>query len=164
MDGQPPRSGSDDGDEESPTVKDAAPRKPTRVTPFLIAETAGIARASDGTLLPADKLAAEVVQLKRLRLDRQNIRDLDGLDCCEGATHLYLQHNIVEHIDDSLLFLRSLEFLSLDHNRITVVSNLSALRALRYLGLAHNLIEEVDTGARVRMRARCPPAPPPPLP
>mmetsp|Transcript_17093 Transcript_17093/g.44188 ORF Transcript_17093/g.44188 Transcript_17093/m.44188 type:complete len:283 (-) Transcript_17093:84-932(-) len=128
------------------SVEASAPRKPTRVTPFLIAESAGIARSEDGTLLPADKLAEEVVQLKRLRLDRQNIQELDGLDCCERATHLYLQHNIIEAIDDSFLFMRGLRFLSLDHNRITHVANLRALKELQYLGLAHNLIEEVDTG------------------
>lgn len=122
------------------------PGRPTRITPFVIAQSAGIVSA-DGAHLPADEVARRVLQLTRLRLDRRNIADMDGLECCEAATHVYLQHNVIAEID-GLQFFSALAFLSLDHNRIRALENLRHLAALRYLGVAHNLIERAEVGAR----------------
>ena len=139
-------------DSEEASPPELPPRKPTRITPFVIAESAGIVTA-DGAHLPADEVARRVLQLTRLRLDRRNIADMDGLECCERATHVYLQHNVIAEID-GLQFFSALAFLSLDHNRIRSLENLRHLAELRYLGVAHNLIERVDVGARGYVSAR----------
>jgi len=138
--------GDDEGFEDAPAEVPAKPtRKPTRMTPFLIAERAGIVSA-DGERLSPDDVAQRVVQLARLRLDRQNIADMDGLECCDAATHIYLQHNDISRID-GLQYLKALCFISLDHNRIEQVEGLRDLPALSYLGLAHNRIGRVAHGA-----------------
>lgn len=142
---------------ENPTCDDevdepalpAPPRRPTRITPFLIAERAG-ALSANGERLSSDDVAARVVTLTRLRLDRLGIADMDGLECCDAATHVYLQHNQISQID-GLPFLRAITFLCLDHNRIARVEGVGHLRALQYLGLAHNQIASVDVGG---LRAR----------
>ncbi|KAJ1636511.1 hypothetical protein T492DRAFT_861460 [Pavlovales sp. CCMP2436] len=105
--------GGGDGEDELPGEDPvpAPPSKPTRITPCMIAESAGIVSA-DGARLPADDVATQVVKLTRLRLDRRNIADMDGLECCEGATHVFLQHNRIDKID-GVMFLKALQFLSL---------------------------------------------------
>lgn len=121
------------------------PRKPVRITPFLIAESAGI--VSVGEKPSPDEIAQRVVKLTRVRLNRQNIADMDGLECCDAATHIYLQHNAITRID-ALQFFKSLSFLSLDYNLIEQIECVRHLPALNYLGIAHNRIARVDLGAQ----------------
>eukprot|EP00320_Phaeocystis_rex_P013693 CAMPEP_0119096708 /NCGR_PEP_ID=MMETSP1178-20130426/173702_1 /TAXON_ID=33656 /ORGANISM="unid sp, Strain CCMP2000" /LENGTH=65 /DNA_ID=CAMNT_0007080609 /DNA_START=14 /DNA_END=208 /DNA_ORIENTATION=- len=49
--------------------------------------------------LSAEESAERVIGLTRLRLDRLRIKSMDGLELCNGATHVYLQHNLLCKIE-----------------------------------------------------------------
>ncbi|KAJ3262639.1 Leucine-rich repeat-containing protein 46 [Boothiomyces macroporosus] len=58
----------------------------------------------------------EISNLKRVRLDRQNIADVTGLSILTNLTHLYLQHNNISEFPD--LDLPNLDFLILSYNKL----------------------------------------------
>jgi Leucine-rich repeat (LRR) protein len=59
------------------------------------------------------------------------------------VTNLYLQHNIIEKIEN-LEFLSKLKVLLLSNNKISMVENLKPLNNLQYLDLSFNQIESFD--------------------
>merc|ERR1719271_1605959 len=67
---------------------------------------------------------------------------MDGLDVCNGATHLLLQHNRLACVD-GLDFFDKLQYLVVSHNRLTRLDNIGHLRALQYLDAQSNLLVEV---------------------
>jgi len=62
--------------------------------------------------------------LQRLRLGHLRLGSMDGLEPCNAATHLYLQHNLLSEIE-SLEFFARLQFLVLSHNKLTHVTGIS---------------------------------------
>eukprot|EP00700_Malawimonas_jakobiformis_P001951 EC722872.1.p1 GENE.EC722872.1~~EC722872.1.p1 ORF type:complete len:78 (+),score=1.15 EC722872.1:128-361(+) len=60
-----------------------------RITPALIAKRCVrrevLERGSE------EEIANEVLNVTRIRLDREQLTEIDGLDCLNDATHLYLQ-------------------------------------------------------------------------
>ena len=71
-----------------------------------------------------EKLSAEdkaewlTQSMSHLRLDRENIEVIENLECFSAKlTHLYLQHNRIKHIS-GLLCLTKLKFLCLSFNKI----------------------------------------------
>ena len=59
--------------------------------------------------------------MSHLRLDRENIEVIENLECFSAKlTHLYLQHNRIKHIT-GLLCLSKLKFLCLSYNKIEYI-------------------------------------------
>ena len=79
------------GEDAAPSTLDPA-EKPRHITMALIAES------SDSSLEPEER-AQHVVGLRRLRLGHLNLGSMEGLDPCNAATHIYLQHNRVREIE-----------------------------------------------------------------
>ena len=123
-----------DGEDAAPSTLESA-EKPRRITMALIAES------SDSSLEPEER-AQHVVGLRRLRLGHLNLGSMEGLDPCNAATHIYLQHNRVREIE-GLDFFDALQFLVLSHNRLEWVSGVAHLPSLLHLDLSHNSIDDV---------------------
>ena len=122
------------GEDAAPSTLESA-EKPRRITMALIAES------SDSSLEPEER-AQHVVGLRRLRLGHLNLGSMEGLDPCNAATHIYLQHNRVREIE-GLDFFHALQFLVLSHNRLEWVSGVAHLPSLLHLDLSHNSIDDV---------------------
>jgi Leucine-rich repeat (LRR) protein len=85
--------------------------------------------------------AQNILKLTHVHLDRENINLIDNLAEFLGpVTNLYLQHNLIEKIEN-LEFLTKLKILLLSHNHIKTVENLKSLNNLKYLDLSYNQIE-----------------------
>lgn len=129
-------------DEEAGLLEDTTlpPAKPQRLTIQLIAE-----RCLDpkelATLSP-DALAEKMLKFQRLRLDRLRLDSMDGLDVCNAATHLHLQHNLIREID-GLDFFDRLQYLVVAHNQLTKLEGVAHLTTLQYLDASHNQIAVV---------------------
>uniref|UniRef100_A0A7S3S637 Uncharacterized protein n=1 Tax=Strombidinopsis acuminata TaxID=141414 RepID=A0A7S3S637_9SPIT len=118
------------------------PVKPRRLTIQLIGKSSLDGDAAELASLGVDEYAERVLALNRLRLGHLQLGSMDGLDPCNAATHLYLQHNLITEIE-SLEFFSQLQFLVLSHNKLTEVSGISHLSSLLHLDLSHNQIEEI---------------------
>ena len=75
-----------------------------------------------------EAMADSLLSLTRLRLDRLELGSMDGLDVCNGAQHVYLQHNRISRIE-GLEFFSDLRFLVLGANEIEAIEGLAHLRA-----------------------------------
>jgi len=91
----------------------------------------------------SDEMAAELLELSHVRLDREQIGEIDNLDCLGPVTNLYLQKNEIRRIEN-LDVLPKLRFLTLADNKITRVENLSVLTKLQFLDLSGNQIDHFD--------------------
>ncbi|KAL5007300.1 hypothetical protein ScPMuIL_016106 [Solemya velum] len=90
-----------------------------------------------------EKILQSLSRISHLRLDRENIRDIDSLELLgDSVTNVYLQQNIIERIEN-FECLKNLQFLTLAGNRIRKVENLSNSKLL-FLDLSNNKIEEFD--------------------
>lgn len=119
-----------------------APPKPRRLNLQLIGQRSLEGDASELKSLSAEEYAERVLGLQRLRLGHLRLGSMDGLEPCNAATHLYLQHNLLSEIE-SLEFFARLQFLVLSHNKLTHVTGISQLAALLHLDLSHNQIGEI---------------------
>ncbi len=88
-----------------------------------------------------DEMAEAVISSKRLQLDRLRLDSMDGLDLCNGATHVQLQHNRISEIE-GLDFFSSLQYLTISHNLLSSLDGLAQCGALRYLDASHNAIAQ----------------------
>ncbi|XP_022080173.1 leucine-rich repeat-containing protein 46-like [Acanthaster planci] len=91
-----------------------------------------------------EKLIHAISKLTHLRLDRENVGEIDDLEMMGPVTNLYLQQNRIEKIKN-LESLQSLCFLTLAGNQIEKVENLTDLPGLKLLDLSSNQIQEFDT-------------------
>jgi protein TilB len=73
-------------------------------------------------------------------------RNIDHLELHDRVTHLYLQHNAIEKIEN-LEDLTRLRFLALFGNRISAVEGLDQLASLAFLDLSDNNIAELNVSA-----------------
>jgi hypothetical protein len=80
----------------------------------------------------------------RLYLDRLRLKSVDHLELFTGVTHVYLQHNLLTTLADGFDYLPRLRFLSLSHNRVLQLADLTHLSTLQCLDLSHNDIETFD--------------------
>ncbi|KAK3596341.1 hypothetical protein CHS0354_038741 [Potamilus streckersoni] len=91
-----------------------------------------------------EKILEALNEITRLRLDRESISEIDGLELLgDNVNYVYLQQNHIEVIKN-LECLRNLQFLTLSGNRIKVIENLTHLSKLLFLDLSENQIEKVD--------------------
>jgi len=120
------------------------PEKPQRLTSALIAQRC--VEATELARLSQDDIAQRVLGLTRLRLDRLRLDSMDGLDVCNGATHVMLQHNMLRQIED-LTFFNKLQYLVVSHNQLETLSGLTHLKSLQYLDATYNRIEMADPKA-----------------
>jgi len=92
----------------------------------------------------AELKASQLLKLTHVHLDREQIGEIDNLaEYLGDVTHLYLQQNLIEKIEN-LEFLHRLKFICLANNRIERVENLSMLSNLKFLDLSHNCIADLD--------------------
>ncbi|KAL1529651.1 hypothetical protein AB1Y20_000592 [Prymnesium parvum] len=127
-------------EEEASSNAEKAPLKPARLTLQMIAE-----RCIDPKELPtlsADALADRMLTIQRLRLDRLRLGSMEGLDVCNAATHLHLQHNLITTIE-GLDFFDRLQYLVVAHNHLAQLEGLKHLATLQYLDASHNKIVAV---------------------
>lgn len=90
-----------------------------------------------------DITTSSILKLTHIRLDRENIDEIDNLAEFlnhTGLTHLFLHYNQIRRIEN-LEFLTGLTYLNLSHNHITKIENLKHLRRLQLLDLSSNKIE-----------------------
>jgi len=93
--------------------------------------------------LSSEELVEEIMQLNHVRLDRENICEIDNLDCLGTVTHLYLQHNLIQKIEN-LELLTHLRFLTLSTNKIKKLENIKHLLNIKFLDLSDNQIAKID--------------------
>lgn len=93
----------------------------------------------------SDDIAAELLKLSHVRLDRERITEIDNLDCLGPVTNLYLQNNEITRLEN-LEVLPRLKFLTVAGNKINKVENLLALKKLQFLDLSDNKISDFDAG------------------
>ncbi|XP_067021356.1 leucine-rich repeat-containing protein 46-like isoform X1 [Acropora muricata] len=91
----------------------------------------------------SDDVAMELLKLCHVRLDREQIIEIDNLDCLGPVTNLYLQNNQIRRIEN-LNVLPNLKFLALAGNKIRKVENLQCLNKLQFLDLSGNAIDDFD--------------------
>ncbi|KAK3750424.1 hypothetical protein QZH41_016985, partial [Actinostola sp. cb2023] len=94
--------------------------------------------------LSADQIADSLLRLSHIRLDRENIKCIENLDCLGPVTNLYLQWNDIKEIEN-LEALTKLKFLMLAENKITKIQNLKHLDSLMFLDLSDNQIEDFNS-------------------
>ena len=143
LDGLEQAEGGDEGEDGLGKMETEAVR-PQRLSMKLIAD-----RCIDPVELKSlsdDDLATRVLGIKRLRLDRLRLSSMDGIELCDAASHVYLQHNMIREVE-GLEFFSSLSFLVLSHNQLTSISGVSALPALQYLAAAHNQVADLEPHA-----------------
>ncbi|XP_056007323.1 SH3 domain-binding protein 5-like [Ostrea edulis] len=91
-----------------------------------------------------DKILEALQKITHLRLDRENISEIDGLELLgERVTNVYLQSNIIKRIEN-FECLKNLQFLTLSGNQIQSIENLKHLQRLFFLDLSFNLINDFD--------------------
>ncbi|XP_031560663.1 leucine-rich repeat-containing protein 46-like [Actinia tenebrosa] len=121
---------------------DTPPRTKSKVTTEISVSL--IAKRNVNTKeLSADKIADSILTLTHVRLDRENIKNIDNLDCLGPVTNLYLQNNEITKIEN-LDPLPKLRFLTLANNKIKKIENLNHLHSLMFLDLTDNNIEDFD--------------------
>ncbi|PIK56688.1 hypothetical protein BSL78_06410 [Apostichopus japonicus] len=91
----------------------------------------------------SEQLIHKMLKLTHVRLDRENIGEIDHMEVLGPVTNLYLQQNFIEKIEN-LESLMEIRFLVLSGNKIKVVENIELLDKLQFLDLADNLIENLD--------------------
>ncbi|KAK3109170.1 hypothetical protein FSP39_024605 [Pinctada imbricata] len=115
--------------------------KPVRLSLHLIAKRN---LPPDATSWTQDEMLEALNRISHLRLDRENIRQIDGFELLgDSVRNLYLQQNRIERIEN-LDCLQSLQFITLAGNSIKVVENLDHLQKLFFLDLSDNNIQEID--------------------
>ncbi|KAJ8313788.1 hypothetical protein KUTeg_008349 [Tegillarca granosa] len=93
-----------------------------------------------------DKILDALNKITHLRLDRENIGEIDGLEILgQSVQNVYLQRNRISKIQN-LDCLKNIQFITLAGNNISVVENLSSLPKLLFLDLSENKIEDFDIG------------------
>eukprot|EP00741_Cyanophora_paradoxa_P006620 tig00001029_g6405.t1 len=92
----------------------------------------------------ADDLAAALLKVTHIRLDRESIVGIENLEALTQVTNIYLQHNRISRIEN-MEFHPNLRFLALSHNRIQELSGLRILKNLEFLDLSNNDIKYVKT-------------------
>ncbi|XP_038045204.1 leucine-rich repeat-containing protein 46-like [Patiria miniata] len=115
--------------------------KPVRINLSLIARRNLPPDIASGS---HEKLIQAISKLTHLRLDRENIGEIDDLEMMGPVTNLYLQQNRIRKIEN-LESLQSLRFLTLADNQIERVENLSVLPELKLLDLSSNQIRDFNT-------------------
>ncbi|EKX53289.1 hypothetical protein GUITHDRAFT_100994 [Guillardia theta CCMP2712] len=116
---------------------------PTRITIKLIALRC-IGEDRIAAMKP-DELAEAVLKLTHIRLEAENIAQIENLEALGRVTHLYLQENRITKIEH-LESLHHLQLLSLASNDIMDIENLTCLRSLKALDIGYNLLDEVPPG------------------
>ncbi|KAJ8024738.1 Leucine-rich repeat-containing protein 46 [Holothuria leucospilota] len=113
--------------------------KPMKITVSMIARR----NLPSTSVASSEELVDKLLRLTHVRLDRENIGEIDNLEILGPTTNLYLQQNYIKKIEnlDSLMNLR---FLVLSGNQIEVIENLMLLENLQFLDLSDNLIKECD--------------------
>ncbi|XP_005090003.1 leucine-rich repeat-containing protein 46 [Aplysia californica] len=116
--------------------------KPARLSLHLIVRR-NLSR--DSNEMPQEQIIDDLNKVKRVRLDRESIGEIDSLELLSSqVTHLYLQKNRIECIQN-LECLPNLQVLVLSNNQIKEVEGLSHLQKLIFLDLSENCISDVDT-------------------
>ncbi|XP_061193655.1 leucine-rich repeat-containing protein 46-like [Saccostrea echinata] len=91
-----------------------------------------------------EKILEALQKITHLRLDRENISDIDGLELLsDKVTNIYFQHNQIRRIEN-LECLKNLQFLTLSGNQIKCVENLRHLEKLYFLDLSFNQVKDFD--------------------
>lgn len=122
-------------------VHDVGEAKPVSISVHLITRRN---LPCDATSWPQDKIVTELNNISHLRLDRENIREIDGFELLgPRVTNLYLQHNCIEKIEN-LQYVQNVCFLTLSGNKIRVLEGLAHLSKLSFLDLSHNHIKAFD--------------------
>lgn len=92
-----------------------------------------------------EKIIEELNKITHLRLDRENISEIDNLELLgSSVTNVYLQENQISVIQN-LDCLQNLQFLTLAGNQISKLENLKHLSHLLFLDLSNNSISHLDT-------------------
>ncbi|XP_065896767.1 leucine-rich repeat-containing protein 46-like [Dysidea avara] len=104
-----------------------------------------------------DELAARVLKLTHIRLDRESLTAIDNLDCLGPITNLYLQQNLISKLEN-LETLTNLRFLTISNNKIKKMENLLCLTLLQFLDLSYNQVDQLEedqvpTGVMILMLA-----------
>ncbi|XP_077979338.1 uncharacterized protein LOC144434696 [Glandiceps talaboti] len=120
--------------------EDSTVKKPVRISAALIANRNLPPHVATGS---HDKLIERLMKLTHVRLDRENISEIDNLEMLGPVTNLYLQSNTISVIEN-LESLHHLRFLTLTGNQIKKVENLTILTELKFLDLSENKIEDFD--------------------
>ncbi|KAK3771852.1 hypothetical protein RRG08_028760 [Elysia crispata] len=91
-----------------------------------------------------EKIISELNKVKRVRLDRENIGEIDSLELFSTqVTNLYLQSNKICMIKN-LECMPNLQVLVLSNNRIKEISGIDHLEKLVFLDLSENCLESVN--------------------
>ncbi|XP_002736362.1 uncharacterized protein LOC100371877 [Saccoglossus kowalevskii] len=129
------------GDGEAEYVEEETMKKPEKISLSMIARrNLPHLEVSSGS---QDKLIQSLMKLTHIRLDRENIDEIDNLEMLGPVTNLYLQHNIISRIEN-LESLHQLRFLTLAANNISRIENLNVVAELKLLDLSENAIEDFD--------------------
>ncbi|CAH1788016.1 unnamed protein product [Owenia fusiformis] len=93
---------------------------------------------------PYEQIVEELNKITHLRLDREHIAEIDGLELLgKSITNVYLQQNQIKVIEN-LECLENLSFLTLANNKIQKIENLTRLPKLAFLDLSENNITDFD--------------------
>ncbi|XP_071484230.1 uncharacterized protein [Diadema antillarum] len=128
------------GDESIAISLGLGPRKPARISMVMIARRNLPESLSKGS---HDQLIDGLMKLTHVRLDRENLVEIDNLEMLGPVTNLYLQENAISVIEN-LECLTSLQFLTLAGNKIERVENLKIMDTLKLLDLSENRIDHLD--------------------
>ena len=85
----------------------------------------------------------ELIRLKVLVLNNNEISDLSGLKILKNLEYLDISHNKISSLD-ALEGISSLEYLNASHNSIETIDPIKKLDKLRYLHLGNNIISSVS--------------------
>ncbi|GFR84123.1 leucine-rich repeat-containing protein 46-like [Elysia marginata] len=115
--------------------------KPVRLSLHLIVKRHLPIGSSDWS---QEKIISELNKVKRVRLDRENIGEIDSLELFSTqVTNLYLQSNKICTIQN-LECLPNLQVLVLSNNQIKEISGINYLEKLLLLDLSENCLEKVN--------------------
>ncbi|RUS72770.1 hypothetical protein EGW08_019470, partial [Elysia chlorotica] len=93
---------------------------------------------------PQEKIISELNKVKRVRLDRENIGEIDSLELFSTqVTNLYLQSNKICTIKN-LECMPNLQVLVLANNKIKEITGIKHLEKLLLLDLSENYLESVQ--------------------
>ncbi|GFN75388.1 leucine-rich repeat-containing protein 46-like [Plakobranchus ocellatus] len=129
--------------EESSELIDSAPeKKPIRLSLHLIVKRH---LPEESTNWSQEKIINELNKIKRVRLDRESIGEIDSLELFSTqVTNLYLQSNKICNIQN-LECLPNLQVLVLSSNRIRHISGINHLEKLVFLDLSENCLESINS-------------------
>lgn len=131
------------GTEESASMESIKtdPPKPVRLSLHLIVKRH---LPQEAESWPHEKVVEALNKITHLRLDRENIGEIDSLELLGSkVTNVYLQQNRITCIQN-LDCLHSLKFITLAGNCIRTVENLQHINRLLFLDLSDNVIEDFD--------------------